>query len=499
MAVSFVASSVWAVSVSNVTPTLPTGVVAGDLNVLALVSKYDDAVVGTPPGAPWTDHGAVANTGRSAGNDTGNLRTRAWSGVYDGSAMPTLDPAPNNVSVAHVTGYRVAAGKGFDVTAEPVKDDTVGSPLTLTAASTLGLTAGDVLHIDLAVNGDVVTFGTPTLTVPGCTMSAASTNTVDSSTTSGTDLRYRSVRYTVTAGTATGPPVYSLTLAGTTTNAVGVGVMARVREVTAAEVHTSAGSARGIGSALSLVTTVRALTGSLTAKASALGLAASTRTAVAAAASHAAATSTTATVRTTSGQAVAHGSASGVAVVPHIAAGTATARGSATGDTATTRTSAGSTVARASTAADAATTRPTQAAARAAASGQGVSATTRVQGGTAASVASGDADVITVRTATGQAISHALATGAASGGTGTAPEVRTTSAQALARASIAAAVASLRTSTGIATARALATTAAPEAPMPTVYNLTPGPATASRVTVTGPGRASAVTSKGART
>lgn len=474
MAVSFVASSVWAASTGSVTPTLPAGAVVGDLNVLALVSKYDDAMVQTLPGPPWTDHGAVANTGRSAGVDSGNLRTRAWSGVHDGSPMPTLDPTPNNVSVAHVTGYRVAAGKAFDVTAEPVKDDTPGTPLTLTAGSTLGLTAGDVLHIDLAINGDAATFGTPTLTVPGCTMSAASTNTVDASTTSGTDLRYRSVRYTVNSGTATGPPTYSLTLAGTTTNAVGVAVMARVRETTAAEVHTSTGSAAAKGSVSSLTTTTRTQTGTGQAKASVQGTSSGIRTAVAVAVAHAAATGPASTIRTTTGQTVAHASATGVAVVPHISTGTAASRGA--------------------TSAQFTTTRATQGTGAATGSAVGVSATMRGQDGTAASVGSMGADVVTVRTATGQAVARAQATGQASGGTGQQappPEVHTVSAYALAHASIAAATSSLRGTTGTAVAHASATgstTTGEETPVPTIYS----------VTVSGPGVASSVSSEGNR-
>ena len=227
MALSFVASSTWTVSVNTVTPSAPTGVAVGDLVVMTLVSKYDDATVATPPSG-WTDQGAVSNTGRPTGVDNGNLRMRVWTRVWQsGDTMPTLDPTPNNVSVGHATAYRVAAGKVFNVQSSVTADDTTGSPSAHT--SSLALTVGDILHIDHCLNGDAPTYGTVTLTATGATMSAVSTNTADSSTTSGTDLRYRSVRYTVNSGSASSV-TYSVTLGGTTTNAVSTATMMRIRE-----------------------------------------------------------------------------------------------------------------------------------------------------------------------------------------------------------------------------------------------------------------------------
>lgn len=60
-------------------------------------------------------------------------------------------------------------------------------------------------------------------------MGAAVNNTADATTTSGTDMRMRSVRFAVNSGTATGNAQVSTTLGGTTTNAVGVGMLCRVR------------------------------------------------------------------------------------------------------------------------------------------------------------------------------------------------------------------------------------------------------------------------------
>lgn len=231
MALTFVASSAWVSSTTSVTPTNPTGLAAGDYVVIGLASKYEDAVLGGAPSG-WDDLAVSINATRATGADNGGLRGRLFGRVWQtGDAMPALAPTPNNVSTAHATAYRVAAGKTFGVSASGATDDTTGTPLLLAASGTLGLTAADILHIDEVLNGDVVTWGTGTLTVTGATMSASTTNTADLATATGTDMNMRAIRYTVNSGTASAAPSLSTVLAGTTTNAVGVGLFLRIREI----------------------------------------------------------------------------------------------------------------------------------------------------------------------------------------------------------------------------------------------------------------------------
>lgn len=231
MALSFVASSAWVSSTTAVTPGIPTGTTAGDYVVICLVSKYEDASLGGAP-AGWIDLGTAINANRPAGTDNGGMRGRLFGKVWaTGNTMPALAPTPNNVSSAHATTYRVAAGKSFAVEAASCVDDVADSTL-LFAAGALNLTAGDGLHVEAVINGDAPTFGAGTLTALGATMSASSTNTADLATTTGTDMRMRSVRYTVVAGTSSAAPSLSTALGGTTTNAVGVGFLLRLREVT---------------------------------------------------------------------------------------------------------------------------------------------------------------------------------------------------------------------------------------------------------------------------
>lgn len=233
VALSHIASSAWVSGIAAVTPSVPTGTAAGDLVVITLVSKYDDAALGDAP-AGWTDVSAgVSNTGSSSGNDAGNMRARAFYRVWEsGDTMPSLAPTPNNVSTTKATTYRVAAGKQFGVSGTLAAGDQTASPWVLNSGINLGVTAGDLMQVDIVANGDVIVFGTLTTTTTGVTFSAATTNTVDTSTASGTDLEMRSVRYTASSGTSSGATNASQVITSGSTNTRIIGLLLRVRETT---------------------------------------------------------------------------------------------------------------------------------------------------------------------------------------------------------------------------------------------------------------------------
>lgn len=227
MTLSHVASSAWVSSVSSVTPGVPAGTAAGDLVLITLVSKYDDAVLGGAPSG-WTDLGTAINTGSPTGNDAGNMRGRLFSRIWQaGDTMPALAPSPNNVSTVKASTYRVAAGKTFSLSGGIYAGDQTSDPRKLEAGSTLGGVSGDILHVDCVVNGDVVTFSTMTLSHGG----TSTTNTADTSTASGTDLEMRSVRYALSS-TVTANLVWNITVGGTANTRI-VGTILRIREVNA--------------------------------------------------------------------------------------------------------------------------------------------------------------------------------------------------------------------------------------------------------------------------
>lgn len=235
-------TSTWDASTGSVTPAMPTGTTVGDLVIVTVHSKYDDAIASTPAG--WTEiASAVSNTGRSTGVDNGNTRTKSIYRVWQsGDSMPTISPTPNNVSAAKASTYRATSGT-YDLAGAIVADDTTGSPITLNSGSTLGITSGDILHVDWVVNGDAPTLGVFSGSATGATLSPSATTWLATGTTTlGTDLRFSSNSQTCTAGTATGNWIFTSTLGGTTTNAVGTGAMYRIREAAAATSLTVDGS-----------------------------------------------------------------------------------------------------------------------------------------------------------------------------------------------------------------------------------------------------------------
>lgn len=230
MALSFVAaSSAWVSSNGAVIPTAPAGLAEGDLVILVLVSKYETAVLSSDP-VGWDGPGTPAvNTGRPTGNDNGNTRMRVFYRVWQsGDTMPSLAPNPNNVSTVLAKAYRSTTGR-YDVVAIPLADDTTGTPLAVTTPA-LDLKVGDHLSTDMVLNGDVVTWGTTTVTASGITFGTATSAPADANTTTGTDLRMRAMTRAVTAGTGSPTVTVSTALAGTTTNAVGTVAVVRVRE-----------------------------------------------------------------------------------------------------------------------------------------------------------------------------------------------------------------------------------------------------------------------------
>lgn len=231
MALSFVDSGTWIFSTGTVTPTMPTGWAAGDLLVLFLVSKYETAVLPSEP-AGWTDLGFHSYTGLSPGNDNGNLRCRAfWKIAEGGDTGPALSPSPNNISGAHITAYRKAAGELFDIQAEFGADNLTGSPLNVSTSGNISIAPNDIIHVDMAVNGDAPTWGTTTISASGVTFGTMSTP-ADGVTTSGTDLRVRYVRRPVNSGTTSAVVTSATALGGTVTNAAGLGLVLRIRVVT---------------------------------------------------------------------------------------------------------------------------------------------------------------------------------------------------------------------------------------------------------------------------
>src|SRR4030042_2388673 len=210
-------------------PALPTGTANGDMVVLFVIVKYASTTINTP--TDWQDvaNNEAANSGLTdSGNDTGNIRAAIYFREKDAgwSSMPAVDLSGTpNCTMRGVISYQKGAS---DVWATPVcanaVDNTIGATGIDPAASgtTISFASGDWFGAFAAFNGDVGTPGTMTYDVAGVTF-GTSNNRLDGATSSGTDLRGRSLDKTYTSGTASAGPDGSFPL--TTGGANGAGVM----------------------------------------------------------------------------------------------------------------------------------------------------------------------------------------------------------------------------------------------------------------------------------
>jgi hypothetical protein len=233
MAVTWVGSSGsgWVSGTGSVTPGGIIGIAVGDLVIIQLHSKYEDAALPSVPSG-WTDGGSVANTARTRQNDDGATRTRLLYKVWQsGDSMPALSPSNNNVSMVTAMAFRSATGL-YDIQVQMIADDTVGTPLNIIGTGTMGLGPGAFLQVGACLNGDAPTFGTSTVggLLSGVTWTSAHTGPAAGATTSGTDMRAMSLRRQVSTGPTGGNASFVVTLSGTTSTAVGTGYLMSISE-----------------------------------------------------------------------------------------------------------------------------------------------------------------------------------------------------------------------------------------------------------------------------
>jgi len=214
MAIGFRATGAWAATTGNVTVTIPTGTVAGDLMVMFYGTKpYNDVPT---INQSWTDAGAATDGTVAAGVDVGSMQARIFWKVHTGSETnPTVTNASNNVSSAVI----VFNGGG---------DNTAGTAFSATTGG-VDLTVDDWVASFIATRSDAGSIGTFTTTASGITFGAfVSQPTAGFTTTSGGDMAARSGYNTVTAGTGTATITVAATLGASHTGSM---YLVRMREV----------------------------------------------------------------------------------------------------------------------------------------------------------------------------------------------------------------------------------------------------------------------------
>ncbi len=208
----------------------PTGIVAGNLLVLAVGNKYPPNGPAAPAGWTLVANGQASGGAGAAGNDTGNVYATVFVKVADGTETGNLTVTLTgaNTSMGRIFRYTNAAGSGWDYAATYGSDNTGGTAWIVSSAADPGITAGDMLVVISAINTDAPTWTAESVSATGATF-GTHTERQDSGTGFGNDMRLVVSDHTVTAGTALAAPVYTMSASGGTPE--GASVILRIREV----------------------------------------------------------------------------------------------------------------------------------------------------------------------------------------------------------------------------------------------------------------------------
>lgn len=234
-AVSFGTAGAVAAGSTSLTVPYPASIVAGDLLVLTVGNKYPTNGPATPAGWTLVTNGQGSGGVGSAGTDSGTVYATVFvkQAVGGESGNLTVTLAGANSSMGRMFRYTKASVTIWDYAATNGSDATAGTAWSVTGAANPGIVSGDMLVVASAINGNVVTsWASESVSAAGATFTTH-TERQDSNSTTGDDMTLVVSDHTVTAGTASAAPVFTMTGTGTpTTNSpTGASVMLRIREV----------------------------------------------------------------------------------------------------------------------------------------------------------------------------------------------------------------------------------------------------------------------------
>lgn len=225
-----------ATGTTSLSVAYPNSIAAGDLLVLAVGNKYPTNGPATPAG--WTLVGQGSGGLGAAGADSGQVYSTVFvkqaAGTESGSLALTLTSA--NTSMARMFRYTKSATMLWDYAATSGVDNTAGTGWSVTGAANPGITAGDVVFVASAINGNRVTNWTEAISATGVTAWGAVTEVQDAASGTGDDMSQIASSHPVTTGTASAAPVYTMTGNNGTANAnspTGASIILRLREIPA--------------------------------------------------------------------------------------------------------------------------------------------------------------------------------------------------------------------------------------------------------------------------
>jgi hypothetical protein len=234
MAVSYgSASTVVTSTAATITPTMPSGIVAGNLLLYFCGLRQDTASAPTPAG--WNLLGTINGGGGTAGNATGPSRQAVFYRVATATGADTLGAQTitgSGITSAHVVRLANSTG-AWSVAGSVGSDSTVGTAWSVTGDVNPGLQPGDFVVGHSTSGQSAATWASHAVSAPGVSAWSAFTEVAEVNNTANPDINGSTFYGSVTTGTATGVPTYTATLSGTTTNSRGVTTLVRVREATA--------------------------------------------------------------------------------------------------------------------------------------------------------------------------------------------------------------------------------------------------------------------------
>lgn len=209
----------------------PAGIVAGNLLVLVIANKIPPAGPSTPLG--WT-LAAQAQGGAGADNvnDSGQVFVTVFTKVAIGGEAGNLAVTitGGNVAVGRMFRYTKTASAWLTATTTG-SDNTAGAGWSVTGAANPGIASGDMVIVGSAANSDNYNWSAESISATGATF-GVHTERQDSGSANGRDADLVVSDHTVTAGSATAAPVYTMTASGSSapTNPAGASVILRIRE-----------------------------------------------------------------------------------------------------------------------------------------------------------------------------------------------------------------------------------------------------------------------------
>ena len=232
MTISLTSTGALSQGTVTITPAYGSGVVAGRLAILTVVSGHpSESIPQTPSG--WSQIDTLSGGGGVFGSGTGPRRITWFARVLLGSdAAPTtaIPTATGSVIAGRITILQRTAGTGWRWGSSTGADITSGTAFSDTGSNPLSWASGDFALLGYGLPVSTASATAEAIAAVGITFGTI-TEQADDQITSGNAGRLVLATGLATAGSATVDPTVTATLAVASTGVVGV---IRVREASAA-------------------------------------------------------------------------------------------------------------------------------------------------------------------------------------------------------------------------------------------------------------------------